>query len=111
MTLALPDRPDVRPVCPDHPGTRVQFDGFSPCRWSTAHRRPRYRCVWPIRTRGHVFRLPVPVRQPTAKHPDAGAACANCEHVFERHEGVRCGLGFVFGHQELARLFIHIGRG
>ena len=111
MVLSSVDRHDLRPVCPDHPGARVQFDGFSPCRWSTAHRRPRYRCVWPVGTRGHVFRLPIPVRQPTGTHPDAGAACPNCEHIYERHEGVRCGDGFVFGHQEIARLFIHIGEG
>lgn len=111
MALALPERPAVRPTCPQHPGSRIQLDGYAVARWSDAHRRPRYRCVPGPGTRGHVFTLPIPVRQPTAAHPDAGGACPNCEHLFERHEGIRCGRGFVFGHQEVARLFIHIGEG
>ena len=55
--------------------------------------------------------LPVAVRQPTDAHPDTGRACPNCEHVLERHEGVRTGRGFVFGHQEIARLLIKVGEG
>jgi hypothetical protein len=62
-------------------------------------------------TRGHVFSIPVAVRQPTERHPDSGQACPACEHVFARHEGVKTGRDFVFGHQEIARLFLRIGEG
>ena len=33
----------VRLRCPEHPDNRVWLDGFEPCRWSDAHRRPRLR--------------------------------------------------------------------
>jgi hypothetical protein len=101
----------VRPACPEHPDNRVWLDGFERCRWSDAHRRPRYRCVTPAGTKGHAFSLPVAVRQPTERHPDAGAACPSCEHVYGRHEGVRTGRDCVFGHQEIARLFLRVGEG
>ena len=111
MAPALLDRPALRPTCPKHPGTRILLDGFTGARWSDAHRRPRYRCVPVPGAKGHSFTLPVAIRQPTDAHPDAGRACPNCEHVLERHEGVRTGRGFVFGHQEIARLLIKIGEG
>jgi len=101
----------VRPRCPVHPGNRVWLDGYERCRWSDAHRRPRYRCVTPEGTKGHAFSLPVPVRQPTEHHPDSGAACPACEHVYGRHEGIRTGRDFVFGHAEIARLFLRVGEG
>ena len=101
----------VRPSCPEHPGSRVRLDGFERCRWSNAHRRPRYRCVTLPGTRGHSFSVPVAVRQPTERHPDSGQACPSCEHVYGRHEGVRTGRDFVFGHQEIARLFLRVGEG
>jgi len=101
----------VRPACPEHPGSRVWLDGFRRCEWSDAHRRPRYRCVTEAGTRGHSFSVPVAVRQPTARHPDSGAACPACEHVYARHEGVRTGRGFVFGHGEIARLLLRVGEG
>ncbi len=101
----------VRPNCPEHPGSRVRLDGFERCRWSDAHRRPRYRCVTVPGTRGHSFSVSVAVRQPTERHPDAGAACPTCEHVYGRHEGVKTGRDFVFGHAEIARLFLRIGEG
>jgi hypothetical protein len=85
----------VRPPCPRHPGGRVRLDGFEPCRWSRAHRRPRYRCVTEPGTRGHSFSVPVAVRQPTGHHPDAGVACPACEHVYGRHERVQTGRDFV----------------
>ena len=62
-------------------------------------------------TRGHSFSVPIAVRQPTERHPDSGAACPACEHVYGRHEGVRTGRDFVFGHAEIARLFLRIGEG
>ncbi len=111
MAAARGTREPVRPVCPDHPGSRVRLDGYVSCRWSKAHRRPRYRCVTEPGTRGHAFSLPVPVRQPTEKHPDSGVACPRCEHVYERHEGVRTGIDFTFGHAEIARLFLRLGEG
>lgn len=101
----------VRPACPRHPHGRVRLDGFEHCRWSDAHRRPRYRCVTEPGTRGHAFSVPVAVRQPTGQHPDAGAACPVCEHRYARHEGVATGRDFVFGHAEIARLFIRVGEG
>jgi len=101
----------VRPSCPKHPGSRVRLDGFERCRWSDAHRRPRYRCVTEPGTRGHSFSVPVAVRQPTERHPDSGAACPTCEHVYGRHEGVKTGRDFVFGHAEIARLFLRLGEG
>jgi hypothetical protein len=101
----------VRPSCPDHPDSRVRLDGFRHCAWSDAHRRPRYRCVTEPGTRGHAFSLPVAVRQPTERHPDSGAACPICEHVYGRHEGVRTGRDFVFGHAEIARLLVKVGEG
>ena len=58
-----------------------------------------------------MFSLPIPVRQPTEQHPDSGAACPRCEHVAERHEGVKTGRDFVVGHTEIARLFLRIGEG
>jgi hypothetical protein len=111
MVLALPALSTHRPTCVKHPGSRVRLDGFAPSKWSDAHRRPRYRCVVAAKTRGHSFTLPVAVRQPTERHPDSGQACPNCEHVYERHEGVRTGRDFVFGHQEIARLFLRVGEG
>ena len=111
MARKPPDRSVIRPTCPRHPGSRVRLDGFKPCEWSDAHRRPRYRCVTTPGPRGHSFTVPVSVRQPTEHHPDSGQACPNCEHVYERHEGVRTGRGFVFGHQEIARLFVRVGEG
>jgi hypothetical protein len=87
------------------------LDGYVHSAWSEAHRRPRYRCVTEPHSRGHVFSLPIPVRQPTEQHPDSGLACPRCEHVYERHEGVRTGHDFVFGHVEIARLFLRIGEG
>ena len=101
----------VRPRCPKHPGSRVRLDGFERCCWSDAHRRPRYRCVTVPGTRGHSFSVPVAVRQPTERHPDSGAACPTCEHVYGRHEGVKTGRDFVFGHAEIARLFVRVGEG
>jgi hypothetical protein len=62
-------------------------------------------------TQGHAFSVPIAVRQPTERHPDSGEACPTCEHVYARHEGVRTGREFVFGHQEIARLFLRIGEG
>jgi len=106
-----PDRSAFRPACPQHPGSRVLLDGFKYSKWCDAHRRPRYRCVTTPGTRGHSFSVPVSVRQPTARHPDSGRACPNCEHVYARHEGVKTGRGFVFGHREIARLFLRIGEG
>jgi putative zinc ribbon protein len=104
-------RQPIRPACPRHPGSRVRLDGYVRCGWSDAHRRPRYRCVTEPRSRGHAFSLAVPVRQPTEHHPDSGVACPRCEHVFERHEGIRTGIDFTFGHQEIARLFVRLGEG
>ena len=106
-----PERSVVRPACPEHPGSRVLLDGFRYCKWSAAHRRPRYRCVTVAGTRGHVFSVPVSVRQPTSRHPDSGQCCPTCEHVYARHEGVKTGRDFVFGHQEIARLFLRLGEG
>ena len=111
MARTKSDPAVVRPSCPEHPGSRVRLDGFERCRWSDAHRRPRYRCVTVAGTRGHSFSVPVAVRQPTERHPDAGRACPACEHVYGRHEGVRTGRDFVFGHAEIARLFLRIGEG
>lgn len=62
-------------------------------------------------TRGHSFGVPVAVRQPTERYPDSGGACPTCEHVYGRHEGVKTGRDFVFGQQEIARLFLRIGEG
>lgn len=101
----------VRPSCPEHPDSRVRLDGFRPCAWSDAHRRPRYRCVTEPGTRGHSFSPAIAVRQPTERHPDAGTACPTCEHVYGRHEGVRTGRDFVFGHAEIARLLVRVGEG
>ena len=111
MARTKADPTVVRPRCPEHPANRVWLDGFGPCRWSDAHRRPRYRCVTPEGTKGHAFSLPVAVRQPTERHPDSGAACPTCEHVYGRHEGVRTGRDCVFGHQEIARLLLRVGEG
>lgn len=62
-------------------------------------------------TRGHAFSLPVAVRQPTEHHPDSGAGCPTCERRYARHEGVPTGRDFVFGHAEIARLFLRVGEG
>lgn len=101
----------VRPTCPRHPGSRVRLDGFRHSAWSDAHRRPRYRCVTEPGTRGHSFSPAVAVRQPTERHPDSGTACPTCEHVYGRHEGVKTGRDFVFGHAEIARLLLRVGEG
>jgi hypothetical protein len=111
MVVARQTREPVRPACPHHPGSRVRLDGYVHSAWSPAHRRPRYRCVTEPGSRGHGFSLPVPVRQPTEQHPDSGIACPRCEHVYERHEGVKTGRDFVFGHAEIARLFLRLGEG
>lgn len=115
MALALargPGRPPTlvyRPSCPQHPHSRVQLDGHSPATWTDQQHRPRYRCMTPVGSRGHVFSLPVSVRQPTEEHPDSGAACASCEHTYERHEGLKTGHHFVFAHKEIAQLLIGVG--
>ncbi len=62
-------------------------------------------------TRGHSFSLPVAVRQPTEEHPDSGAGCPTCDRLYGRDEGVPTGRGFVFGHAEIARLFLRVGEG
>ena len=111
MARTRSDPAVVRPRCPEHPGNRVWLDGFRRCEWSDDHRRPRYRCVTPEGTKGHSFSLPIAVRQPTERHPDAGAACPACEHVYARHEGVKTGRDFVFGHAEIACLFLRVGEG
>ena len=111
MALAFPEPAIVRPTCPLHPDSRVLLDGYTRSRWSDAHRRPRYRCVTEAKSRGHVFFLPIPVRQPSDHHPDSGRACPHCEHIYARHEGTKTGAGFVFGHQEIARLFLRVGEG
>jgi hypothetical protein len=111
MARTKSDSAVVRPRCPEHPDSRVRLDGYRPCEWSDAHRRPRYRCVTEPGTRGHSFSLPVAIRQPTERHPDSGAACPTCEHAYARHEGVKTGRGFVFGHAEIARLFLRVGEG
>jgi hypothetical protein len=111
MARTKADPTIVRPRCPKHPDRRVWLDGFERCGWSDAYRRPRYRCVTPEGTRGHSFSLPVSVRQPTERHPDSGAACPTCDHAYGRHEGVRTGRDFVFGHAEIARLLVRIGEG
>jgi hypothetical protein len=61
--------------------------------------------------KGHAFSPSIAVRQPTERHPDSGAACPACEHVFGRHEGVRTGRDFVFGHAEIARILLRVGEG
>jgi hypothetical protein len=99
------------PTCSKHPASHVRFDGYWRCRWSDAHRRPRYRCVPAPGDIGHALSLEIAVRQPTDTHPDAGRACPNCEHIYERHEGVRTGRGFVFGIQEIARVLLRVGEG
>lgn len=109
----LPGRPrkaGFRPKCSVHPDAVVHLDGYAPCRWSAAHRRPRYRCLG-REPHGHVLSLPIQVRQPTDDHPDSGAACPHCEHTFERHEGTKTGRGFIFGHVEIARLLVRVGEG
>lgn len=111
MALALPEPEPLRPKCPEHPDGHTRLDGFVRCRWSPSHRRPRYRCVTQPKSRGHVLSLPVSVRQPTEAHPDSGKACPNCEHTYERHEGVKTGADFVFGFQEIAKLFLRVGEG
>lgn len=111
MARTKSDPTVVRPRCPEHPESRVRLDGYRRSEWSDAHRRPRYRCVTEPGTRGHSFSLPVAIRQPTGRHPDSGAACPTCEHVYGRHEGVKTGRGFVFGHTEIARLFLRVGEG
>jgi len=111
MARTKADPTVVRPPCPAHPGSRVRLDGFERCGWSEAHRRPRYRCVTEAGTRGHSFSVQVAVRQPTGRHPDAGAACPACEHVYARHEGIPTGRDFVFGHAEVARLLVRVGEG
>ena len=111
MARTKADPTVVRPPCPRHPGSRVRLDGFERCRWSDAHRRPRYRCVTEPGTGGHSFSVPVAVRQPTGHHPDAGAACPACQHVYARHEGVSTGRDFVFGQAEIARLLVRVGEG
>lgn len=111
MARTKSDPTVVRPRCPEHPDDRVWLDGFEHCRWSPAHRRPRYRCVRTDGTKGHAFSLPVAVRQPTEHHPDAGRACPACEHVYGRHEGIRTGRDFVFGQAEIARLSLRVGEG
>ncbi len=111
MARTKSDPTVVRPQCPEHPGSRVHLDGYRHCEWSDAHRRPRYRCVTVPGTRGHSFSLPVAVRQPTERHPDTGGACPTCERRYGRHEGVKTGRGFVFGHAEIARLFLRVGEG
>ncbi len=111
MARTKSDPSTVRPRCPYHPENRVWLDGFERCDWNDVHRRPRYRCVTPEGMKGHSFSLPVSVRQPTEQHPDSGTACPTCEHMYARHEGVRTGRGFVFGHAEIARLFLRIGEG
>ncbi len=88
----------------------MHLDGYAPCRWSKSHRRPRYRCLG-RQPHGHVISLAVQVRQPTEEHPDSGAACPHCEHVFDRHEGTKTGRGFIFGHVEIARLLVRVGEG
>ena len=111
MPRTKADATVVRPRCPQHPDNKVWLDGFERCRWSDAHRRPRYRCVTPEGTRGHAFSLPVPVRQPTEQHPDTGASCPTCTRSYARHEGVTTGRGFVFGHGEIARVLLRVGEG
>ena len=111
MARTKADPTAVRPKCPQHPDNRVWLDGFEHCRWSDAHRRPRYRCVTPEGTKGHSFSLPVPVRQPTEHHPGPGAACPTCTRSYARHEGVKTGRGFIFGHEEIARVFLRVGEG
>jgi hypothetical protein len=111
MARTKTDPTVVRPRCPEHPDSRVRLDGYRDCEWSDAHRRPRYRCVTEPGTRGHSFSLPVTVRQPSERHPDSGTACPTCEHVYGRHEGVKTGRGFVFGHVEIARLLLRVGEG
>ncbi|CAN5498520.1 hypothetical protein BH24CHL9_BH24CHL9_09720 [soil metagenome] len=111
MARTKSDPTVVRPQCPEHPGSRVRLDGYRRCEWSDAHRRPRYRCVTVPGKRGHSFSVPIAVRQPTEQHPDSGTACPACEHVYGRHEGVRTGRGFVFGHAEIGRLFLRVGEG
>jgi len=106
-----PPTPAFRPRCPRHPDSTVRLDGYFRQTWSNAHRRPRYRCVTVPGTRGHAFALPVSVRQPTEHHPDSGTACPHCEHEYDRHEGVKTGHDFIFGHQEIARLFLRLGEG
>jgi Probable Zinc-ribbon domain len=111
MARTKTDPTVVRPACPEHPDSRVRLDGYRHCAWSPAHRRPRYRCVTVPGTRGHAFSLPIAVRQPTEHHPDSGAGCPTCERRYGRHEGVPTGCGFVFGHAEIARLFLRVGEG
>ena len=105
-------REPVKPKCAKHPDARIQLDGFKTAKWSKAYRRPRYRCLGdPTKPRGHVFTLDVSVRQPTQHHPDGLDGCAHCDHAYERHEGIRTGVDFVFGHNEIAKLLIRVGEG
>lgn len=105
-------RPAFRPKCPTHPGARIQLDGYKAAKWTKAYRRPRYRCLGdPAFPRGHVFTLDITVRQPTEHHPDGIDGCAHCDHAYERHEGIRTGIDFVFGHNEIAKLLIRVGEG
>jgi hypothetical protein len=106
-------RPALRPTCPKHPGSKIQLDGYKAAKWTKAYRRPRYRCLGDLAAfpRGHVFTLDVTVRQPTDHHPDGIDGCAHCDHSYERHEGIRTGTDFIFGHNEIARLLMRVGEG
>ena len=59
MVRAQAGRPPVLPECPKHSHSHVVCDGFTAARWSDKHRRPRYRCIFEPKTRGHSFSLPV----------------------------------------------------
>lgn len=90
----------TRPPCPrGHEGS-VQLNGYILSR-STAHERPRYRCVPYDGTPPHRFSPLLPTRHEL--HTGSGShECEACERPLRRTDGPRTGHAYEFAVREIA---------
>jgi hypothetical protein len=106
-----PGRPRLegirRPRCPLGHDSAVQLNGYVRSR-STAHERPRYRCVPYDGSRPHRFTPAMPTRH--ERHAGHGPAeCEACERPIARFDGPRTGHAYEFAVREIATALIRLG--
>jgi hypothetical protein len=108
-----PDPEVHRPPCPAGDVGRVRLAGYYGV-WETGtkirHRRARYECVPADCRKPHRFSAGSR-RLPTSDHSHSGAACPNCEHLYDRHEGPATPFSHTFTNEEIAGALLGVGAG
>jgi hypothetical protein len=92
----------LRPPCPDHKGSRVQFSGSY---GSPGHKRQRYRCFPRNGAAPHTFTEALPREEAQHDH------CLECEREVGRHEGPQAPRKYQFVARMIARALTRLGAG